>query len=250
MTYKSFGNGKNLVCLHPIGLSGSIWEEFVSSLGNYFTVIAIDLPGHGNSAPLNSVWSISTMADAVFEDLATISNDYSLLGASLGGMVAQEIAVRKPERLTNLILVDTLCTLTKEQRIAIEARAEKTSKEGMASILDDTITRWFTTKFIHEKAEVVNKIKIYLSNCDSEIHSKCWNAISQFDLENEIRTIEIPVCAIVGSDDVSTPPYMAEKISRNVVKGKTIIIPEAAHMSMIEKPDLFTNVVKNFYMKN
>jgi 3-oxoadipate enol-lactonase len=220
-----------------------MWEEFVPQLGERHRIVPVDLPGHGSASPLSSKWTVAAIADAVMADLHSLADEYVLLGASLGGMVAQELAVRKPQKLSMLILVDTLSSVMPRQQSAIRRRAESAREGGMAALMEDTIQRWFTPSFIRERGAEVTRVRSILAGCNPEFHAACWEAIAGFDIEDRISAIRVPVCTVVGSEDISTPPSVAQAIAESVPDGQCIIIPAAGHMSMIEKPEEFASIV-------
>jgi len=235
-----------LVCLHPIGLNGGLWEEFVPHLQQRHRVISIDLPGHGKASPLCSEWTVAAIADAVERELKGTGEDYTLLGASLGGMVAQVLALRRLPNLRRLILADTLSAVTAKQQEVLVGRAHSVREGGMSALLDETIRRWFTADFIRDRGAIAMRVKAILAACNPEFHASCWEAIASFNIENEISEIRVPVLTIVGSEDTSTPPYIAQAIAERVYDGRCQIIPDAAHMSMIEQPEVFASMVAGF----
>src|SRR5882757_10133913 len=99
------GSGPDLVLLHGWGLNIRVWDGLVQELGDRFRMIAVDLPGHGRSAwgagggtPAEQAWLIHTT-------LASVSNRYSLLGWSLGGQIALDLAAAMPSQIDKLVLV-------------------------------------------------------------------------------------------------------------------------------------------------
>ena len=100
-----FGSGPELVLLHGWGLHGGLWGEFAEQLANQFTVTAIDLPGHGYSQPSESNLTVESMTDAVSNTLATLNGPATILGWSLGGFVALELARLFPQRFNRLVWI-------------------------------------------------------------------------------------------------------------------------------------------------
>jgi pimeloyl-ACP methyl ester carboxylesterase len=246
MNCATFGNGSLLVSLHPIGLNRGMWEEFVPHLGKRHRVVSIDLPGHGSAVTVPLAWTISAIADAVMPALLSLSDEYALLGASLGGMVAQELSLRNLPNLRMLILADTLSRVMPQHQLAIRQRADDARQHGMAALMEETIQRWFTSSFIRECQEPLARVRSILASNNAEVHAACWEAIAAFDIEDRLPAIPVPVRTIVGAEDSSTPPSMAQSIADRVSDGQCRIISDAAHMSMIEKPAEFAETVFEF----
>jgi 3-oxoadipate enol-lactonase len=246
VTRARFRNGPLLVCIHPIGLNCRMWKEFVPQLGKRHRVVSIELPGHGSTAPLPSAWTISSIANAVMPALLALNHDYVLLGASLGGMVAQELSLRNLPNLRMLILADTLSNVLTEHQAAIRKRAENVRQHGMAALMEETIQRWFTASFIRDSRDRVARVSSILETNNPEYHAACWEAIAAFDIRDRLPAVPVAVRTIVGSEDISTPPSMAQSIADSVPDGQCRVISGAAHMSMIEKPEEFAEMVVGF----
>lgn len=90
------GSGPALVLLHGWGLNVRVWDGLAATLGDRFRIIAIDLPGHGRSAWRPERSSLEEQAAQIRETVANITSDYSLLGWSLGGQIALQLAAAQP----------------------------------------------------------------------------------------------------------------------------------------------------------
>lgn len=109
------GSGRPLLLCNGIGYSTSTWEAFVSALeerGEERTIVRFDAPGVGRSPLSARDLSMADLADLVLEMMSELGHpSFDLLGVSLGGALAQEVARRAPERVSRLVLVSTLCGL-------------------------------------------------------------------------------------------------------------------------------------------
>ena len=101
MYCESFGKGPNIVLLHGWGMSSAVWASLAEQLQVDFTVTLVDLPGHGRSEDSTNTYSMNEVVDEV---VATLPEQSIILGWSLGGLVAQVISLRFPEKVSKLIL--------------------------------------------------------------------------------------------------------------------------------------------------
>ena len=104
---KSHGRGRDLVLLHGWGTEPRVWDELHAALARRFRVIAVDLPGHGRSGWHPRATTPAAQAWRVHETLAPLTTRYSLLGWSLGGQFALDLAAAMPGAIERLVLVAT-----------------------------------------------------------------------------------------------------------------------------------------------
>jgi len=105
--FETHGHGPDLVLLHGWGLNVRVWDGLAGELSNRYRVIAVDLPGHGRSDWEPNARTPAEQAWRVHETLAPISDRYSLLGWSLGGQIALDLAAAMPAQIERLVLVAT-----------------------------------------------------------------------------------------------------------------------------------------------
>src|SRR5438045_2959764 len=122
---------RTVLFLHPVGLDQQIWSEIRSSGDR-----ALDFPGHGAEPPAASV-SMAGLADHV---LAQMTEPVTLVGLSLGGAVALQVAIRAPEKVASLVVA---CSTAAARRPVMVERAAAIRASGMAGVLDSTLERWF-----------------------------------------------------------------------------------------------------------
>ena len=120
--------------LHSLALDRSVWDGLLPFVLEEFQVLVPDLPGHGRSAPLEGV-TIEAMADEVSVLIRhEAEHPVILVGLSLGGCVAQSVAVRHPQLVRGLGLIDTTCWYGESASVDWEARAQRAVAEGLNSL--------------------------------------------------------------------------------------------------------------------
>ena len=233
------GRGRALVILH--GAGGAMWLPFMQLLASKFEVIAPEHPGFGESDTPD--W-LDTVDDLAYFDLDLFAaldlERVHLVGLSLGGWVAAELAVRDTSRLASLTLVGAAglhvsgvkqidpFLRTDEERIRDlfydQARANEVIKTWLAP----------------EHADVAAKNRITTAKLS-------WQPRSHDpDLHKWLHRIGVPTLLIWGAEDKLFPPEYAHAYQRLIPRSKAVIIPECGHLPHVEKPKAFVSAVEDF----
>lgn len=224
-----------IVFCNALGATRAIWRETVFAMRERYRCVTFDANGHGETAARLLPADIFSHADdlALLMDEAGIGRA-NIVGASIGGMTAQAFAVRYPERVDRLALVAT--TPQMPDPGPWTERAAKVRSEGLAEIADAAMRRWFTVPFAAANPETVEETRQAFLRTDIESYARACEAIAAMDLTEAITTITAPTLVISAAADPGTPVEMAEKL-RTLIPGATlIVIPDAAHLVMVEKP--------------
>ncbi len=243
--YELKGEGPTVLLLHPVGLDLTCWDAQRDALSTEFRVLAVDLRGHGGSEVAAAPYSLELFADDVHGLLHLLdAAPAHVVGLSLGGMVAQMLALNHPEDVRSLVLADTACTLPPEGRAAMVGRGEAAERGGMESVLQATLERWFTPDFMD--SEVVARCRSRLLADSVEGWAATWRAISQVNTEPRLHQIGVPALVMVGELDVSSPPDRARGIADRIAGARLHVVPGAPHMAPMECPDLFNPPLMEF----
>jgi 3-oxoadipate enol-lactonase len=243
--YELEGDGQPVLLLHPIGLDLTCWDAQVPALVPCFRVLRVDLRGHGRSEVPPAPYTLAGMAHDVHELLQKLETGPAhVMGLSLGGMVAQVLALEHPADVRSLVLADTVSTLSPEARAAIVERGEAARRGGMAAVLDNTLARWFTPAFM--QAPVVARCRERLLADNVEGWAGAWQAISQVETQPRLAAVRVPALVITGEADLSSPPACAEAMAAAIPGAQLHILPGAPHMAPLEQPGAFTAGVLPF----
>ncbi len=243
--YEVEGDGQPVLLLHPIGLDLTCWDAQVAALVPGFRVLRVDLRGHGRSQVPRAPYSLAGMAGDAHGLLQTLQIGAAhVIGLSLGGMVAQVLALEHPDDVRSLVLADTVSTLTPEARAAILERGAAARRGGMAAVLDTTLARWFTQGFL--QAPVARRCRERLLADDVEGWAGAWQAISEVETQPRLKDIRVPTLVIAGEADVSAPPARAEAMAAAIPGARLHIVPGAPHMLPLEQPAAFNAAVLDF----
>lgn len=223
-----------IVFLHALGASSDMWREQIAALSPGYRCLAVDLAGHGKSAPCDGQASIEQFADDIADVLAAMDVTRAhIVGASLGGMIAQAFAIRHPDRVDHTMLVGTTAKMP-DAGPWIE-RAAKVRREGVAGLAGGTMERWFTAQFREHGASRIAETRAIFEGTVPESYARACEAIAGMDLRAGLPSIESPVLVIAGEDDPATTPAMAQDIRSAINDATLILLPQVAHMMAIEK---------------
>jgi 3-oxoadipate enol-lactonase len=227
-----------VVLIHAIGLDLTYWEKQIDALRSNFHVVAFDLPGHGRSCGDAEWWSFDNAVAMTSELIKAVSVEpVHLVGISFGGMIAQSVAIARPELLRSLTLLGTACAFPSEVRQGMRARAESTRKGGMEAVLAASLDRWFTPNTRLSRPDIIDRVTKTLLADDSMVHAAIWDKIADFDVHDRLGKIECPTLVLVGENDPSTPPSAASVLVDGIPNSRMVVIPRSSHMISVESPD-------------
>ena len=142
------GRGPAVVFLHPMGLDGSTWDEIARRFEPHFTIVTPDAPGHGCSPRLADGARITEYAEALKRTLDALDlNKPIVVGGSFGGMIALTLALNDPDSVKALVISACPHSTPAADRALVAKRGEDGFAGGMGSVVEATLTRWFTPGF-------------------------------------------------------------------------------------------------------
>jgi 3-oxoadipate enol-lactonase len=225
-----------IVLLHSLALDATIWTDFARQLPSGATVIAPDLPGHGRD-PRGDPASVESMADGVAALLRSLElSDVTLIGMSLGGSVAQAVAIGHPGLVGRLGLIDTTAWYGPDAPAAWAARSRQAAEQGLASLAGFQLTRWFTEPFNVATPELGRRLLEIFQNNDIDDYVASCTALGAMDLRARLGEITVPTAIAVGEYDAATPPAMAEALAEAIDDSTLTVIASCKHLSALEKP--------------
>lgn len=239
LAYRRRGTGEPLLLLHPLALSGAVWEPVVDRLAASYDVIAPDARGHGDSEWDGKEYWIEDLADDVVAllDSLGLANAH-VLGMSMGGSTAVNLAGRYPDRVTSLVMADSTSWYGEKAPQTWSERAEGVLVKPRAEQIPFQIDRWFTDGFREaQPAQVQRVVDIFLAT-DSPAHAQACRALGQMDSRELLPAITARTLAFAGEEDYATPPAMSELVAAHVPDGVALTLPGLRHLSMVEQPAL------------
>jgi 3-oxoadipate enol-lactonase len=234
-----------LVFANSLGSDHRIWDPVLPYLREKFRIIRYDQRGHGLSDVTPAPYSI----DDLVNDLAGLLeglkiDDAVVCGLSVGGMIAQGLAASHPDRVRALVLCDTAMQIGPpsmwEERIAV------IQKGGIGVLTEPIMERWLTLAFRESRATESNGYVNMLERTPVEGYIGTCCAIRDADLREAAASIDRPTLVLCGDQDMATPPELAAKLADAIPGAKLSLIDDAAHISCVEQPEIFSQLLLNF----
>ncbi len=245
---KEAGQGEPLILLHAAATSGKIWWQHIPGLARRFRVLMMDLPGHGQSPRPEEPLSLEGMSAELYRTLQGMNlSQVHLVGLSLGGMVAQVLAVDHASLVRSLTLCDTLCEVGPPLARILEERARAVEEGGMSAIVKSTLERWFSPSFFANRPDVVSEVEKLLLAADPIINAQTWRAIARLNVVSRLPKLHLPALVIKGSLDNSIPPGAGERLA-NLLGAPLVELSGCAHMAPLEAPEKFIELLESFLL--
>ena len=237
-----------LVFLHGLGLDLTLWDNQFQEFGRTHDVVALDLPGHGHSDGSESTPTLESLAGAVTDVLAQLGvGSVHPVGVSLGGMIAQTVAVRHPSLIRSLTLVATSCTFSDSVRLAIRDRAVVTRAEGMAVVAASHLERWFTPGFRERRPDVLDRLLKLLLRQDAELHASLWDAVTTLEIQG-LSALVCPTMVIVGESDLSAPTAAGQMIVDQIAGASLHVVAGSGHFPPFESAGEFNALLRQLLL--
>jgi 3-oxoadipate enol-lactonase len=230
---------------NSLGTNYAIWDHQAAALRGKYRVLRYDTRGHGLTDAPDAGEAGYTM-DMLADDAAALIKVLGLkrvhlCGLSVGGMLGQKLAAKAPELLASLILVDTASQMSQtvwDERIAAIRKAGT-----IAITTDGTMERWFTKPYRDREPATIAGIRNMYNRTPMAGYLGCATAIRNMDLRADDAKIVCPTQIIVGEQDPATTVTEARKLNAMIKGSKLTIIPEAAHIVVLEQAAAVTRAI-------
>lgn len=244
INYKVDGKGPTIVLLHPIGMDAAIWNSYVAQWKERYRLITIDMLGHGDSSPLLSPTSLSDQACAVIDVMRQeVSGRAAVVGVSMGGMVAQRVAIQAPEFVRGLVLCATAGSFPEAARAGIRGRGDATRNGSMEEAIPSTLARWFSDS---APTTLIEQTRARLATDDWHSWSRSWEAISELDNLGELAALDVPALVVAGEVDASIPVAVSRQIADAMKNARFVEVPGGSHFGAYESPQIFIPLFEQF----
>jgi 3-oxoadipate enol-lactonase len=231
-----------LVLSCSLGTDVRLWDELVPVLSERYRVVRYDHRGHGESPVPTGPYAIADLVDDVVALLDDLDLDrVSFCGVSLGGMIGMALATAHPQRVERLALCCTSARLGPPD--LWHERAAAVRKGGTAAVVEGALERWFTEPFREKEAPPVELARQMILDTPAEGYASCCEAIADMDQLDAIGAITAPTMVLAADRDPSTPLEHAEAIRARIDGASLAVIPRAAHLAVLERPEAFAEAV-------
>lgn len=245
--YRQAGSGPAVVLLHGLADSHDLWRHQIGPLAAHHRVVAFDLRGHGRSPLGQSPFSLADMTADVLAAADELNLDrFVLAGLSMGGGVAQMLAIEHPDRVTGLALVSTSSEFPEATRERFVSRAEVAERDGMEAVVDATVPRWFTRAFMESHPDEVQRTRRSVLAIEPDAFGAASRANAVRNLTSRLSRIRCPVLFIGGAEDPADPSRALDIYRREINDLRSHVIPRTSHLVPVEAPDAFNALLLRF----
>jgi 3-oxoadipate enol-lactonase len=249
--YESHGDGYPLILIRGLGSNADHWYEQVPVLSKAYRVITFDNRGVARSGDSGDDFSILDMAlDTLgLMDVLGIKKSH-IMGLSMGGMIAQELAINYPERIDLLILACTHCGGPHQVSASAESRALFTDMIYLASpeVKMKAAACLFDPNTLEKRPDVAGKYsEISLRHpVDAKLLTRQWEAALKHDTYDRLPQIKAPTLVLTGDADLLVPPENTRILAERIPGAIQKVIPGGGHQVLVEQPEACNEAILQF----
>jgi 3-oxoadipate enol-lactonase len=241
------GENPAAMLIHGVGADGTSWDQIATALAPEFRVLRLDLRGHGRSGHIEGGLTLDDFVRDVVDvlDACSVSAAH-IVGFSLGGMIAQGMALRHADRVDRLVLLSAVAGRTAEERERVQARLAILKEQGIAAITGAAQERWFTPDFIAQHPGLVAQRMRQLQENHAPSYAAAYTVFSISDLGDRLHAIHAPTLIATGEHDAGSNTRMARFMHAQIEGSRLEILPGLRHSILVEAPELVTRLVRAF----
>jgi flavin reductase (DIM6/NTAB) family NADH-FMN oxidoreductase RutF/pimeloyl-ACP methyl ester carboxylesterase len=243
------GSGAPVLLIHGVGMNAAIWQPQIALMRDRFDLIAIDMLGHGASPLPPENAKLSDFADQAIRLLDHLGLDrVSVVGHSMGALVAQEIALRAPSRVSALVCLNAVFRRPPELAQAVRSRAAALSDHGDPYAIAATIARWFGDPVPPDLTAAAATARHALESADAEGYARTYRLFANADTAHvdRLADLAVPALFMTGSQDRNSTPAMSAAMARLAPSCQCLVLSGEKHMMTIASPQEVTRHVTAF----
>ncbi|MGY6632744.1 MAG: 3-oxoadipate enol-lactonase [Alkalilacustris sp.] len=237
------GEGRPVVLLHGLGGDHRLWDAIRPHLPAGLRLLACDLRGHGLSdcpPPPYGMGALVRDIEALLDRLEVVGA--TVVGCSLGGLVAQGLAIKRPDLVAAMVLSNTAARIGTAG--VWHDRIEAVRTGGIAALSQPTMERWFPPAF--RATPEARLWRHLLERTPRDGYMGCAAAIAGTDFHGPLQGLRLPVLGIAGAHDGSTPPDLVRETVALIPDADFALIRGAGHLPMVDRPADYGAVLAAF----
>lgn len=236
-------DGAPLVFINSLGTDLRLWDAVLPLLGPGLRILRFDNRGHGLSDAPPAPYSMGALVrDAERLMDATGFAGAAVVGLSIGGLIAQGLAVKRPDLVRVLVLSNTGAKIGTAQMW--EDRIATVQKSGVAALSDSILERWFPKSFRDSLPGLA--WRHMLERTPPQGYAGCGAAIAGSDFYASTATLQLPALGIAGSEDGSTPPDLVRETLALIPDSRVALIRGSGHLPCVDQPAEYARILMEF----
>ena len=236
-------DGRVVMLANSLGTDLRVWDALLPLLPAGLRIIRYDKRGHGLSDATPAPYALDQLvadAEGVCDGLSL--RDITFVGLSIGGLIGQGLAARRPDLVRALVLMDTAAKIG--TAAMWQDRIDTINAGGVAALADPILERWFTPGFRDTNPEFA-LWRNMLTRTSVAGYTGCCAAIAGADLTETTCALRLPVLAMAGDQDGSTPPDLV-RATADLCGAAFHVIPDAGHIPCVEQPAATAKLLTDF----
>ena len=254
ISYEEFGSGEPLILLMGLGAPGRKWMPHIEAYQQHFHVYAPDNRGAGRSdKPVSYAYTIGDMAEDVIGMMDALGIDSAHFnGISMGGAIAQYLAVHYPKRVRSMILTNTFPYCCTSFRRAIELLREASGQ--LDPVTSTRLCQWiiFAQPFQEEHEDYMLECEYADLNDPYPMPSYAYkaqcNAILGFDILNDLEKVSAPTLVVGGDRDLFVPVSVTEEMAEAIPGASLYMAEDGGHVQHWEQLEKYNQVTLDFLL--
>jgi len=235
--------GPALVFSNSLGTDLRLWDKVVPLLPRELRIIRYDKRGHGLSSCPSAPYAMGKLVhdtERLLDHLGVTESFF--VGLSIGGMIAQGLAVKRTDLIRAVVLSNTGAKIGTQELWA--ERIEGVRNGGIESLADAVIERWFSRDF--RAGDEVLAWRNMLTRTPAEGYMGCAAAVAGTDFFTPTSGLRLPALGIAGAEDGATPPDLVRETVDLIPGSKFHLIKRAGHLPCVEAPEEYAEVLGDF----
>jgi len=234
------GDGEAVLLLHALGCDHRMWLPLLAPLAQRHRVVAPDLRFHASATGAPLAASLDELALDATSVLDALGIGHAIIGGiSMGGAVAQHLALLAPRRVSRLWLIATVATGFP----AMIERAEAGKRDGIAAQVPPTLARWFTPLALAANGWGVRYARCALASMTPRDWDAAWRALATVSAFERLPELGMPTLLVAGSEDRSIPPASMQSMADRIAGASFELLPGTPHMMSLETPDRLADLL-------
>ena len=245
-----------LLVLGPsLGTSAAtLWTACAAGLTDAFDVVAWDLPGHGHNRGVpEEPFTMAELAAGVLQVVDDVLTErgqprgpFFYAGDSVGGAVGLQLMLDAPDRVVAAALLCTGAQIASQETWT--DRMGQVATSGTPVMVSGSAERWFGPGFVEREPERASALLHALSDAVDEGYAQVCGALASYDVRPALARITVPVLAVAGSEDPTTPPASLQEIAAGVADGTYVELPGVSHLAPAEQPEEVARLLRAHFL--
>lgn len=244
LTFHERGSGHPVVLIHPLGADHRYWD-FLDLPGR--RLLTYNLPGHGGTPDASGSYTIEDLGDHLAAAITALGEGpVSLVGVSIGGLIAQHVAMQHPALVDHLVIADAVSVYPEEVARNLAGRGETVLTEGLPAIVDPTLSLWFSQSFIAADGPAVALTRSMVLASSPQGYANACAALVIVDLSARVASIASPTLIMCGRDDLPAFVNAAPALAATIPGAHLCWLEGGRHAAVLECSDQSTRELDAF----